>query len=200
METFSTLLAGLLCGEFTGDRWIPHTKASDRSFDIFFDLRLNGRLSKQSRVWWFETPSRSLWSHCNDLTGYSVNNANCVVIAWWRHDMEARVKLLVLFVGNPHRLIPLRCLVVLLTRQGSCFITASWRCRKEFQTTATQLSMRSALTLAKNLATASCRGSDTAPSIVGFVFLLLASTINKIIKGWVASDLKWRKCDVAVMD
>ena len=27
METFSALLA--LCGEFTGDRWIPLTKASD---------------------------------------------------------------------------------------------------------------------------------------------------------------------------
>ena len=33
--------------------------------DVFFDLRLNKRLSKQSRRWWFETPSRSLWRHCN---------------------------------------------------------------------------------------------------------------------------------------
>ena len=24
-------------------------------------------LSKQSRGWWFETPSRSLWRHCNDV-------------------------------------------------------------------------------------------------------------------------------------
>ena len=36
-----------------------------RSFDVFFDLRLNKRLSKQSWGWWFETPSRSLWHHCN---------------------------------------------------------------------------------------------------------------------------------------
>ena len=36
-----------------------------RSFDIFFDLCLNKRLSKQQRRWWFETPSRSLWRHCN---------------------------------------------------------------------------------------------------------------------------------------
>ena len=28
---------------------------------------LNKRLSKQSWGWWFETPSRSLWRHCNDL-------------------------------------------------------------------------------------------------------------------------------------
>ena len=36
-----------------------------QGFDAFFDLRLNKWLSKQSRRWWFETPSRSLWRHCN---------------------------------------------------------------------------------------------------------------------------------------
>ena len=36
-----------------------------RSFDDFFDQRLNKRLSKQSRRRWFETSSRSLWRHCN---------------------------------------------------------------------------------------------------------------------------------------
>ena len=33
------------------------------SFDVFFDL-LNKRLSKPTRRWWFETPSRSLYRHC----------------------------------------------------------------------------------------------------------------------------------------
>ena len=28
---------------------------------------LNKRLSKQWWCWWFETPSRSLWRHCNDM-------------------------------------------------------------------------------------------------------------------------------------
>ena len=37
-----------------------------RSFDVSFDLRLNKRLSKQSRRRWFETPSRPLWRHCNE--------------------------------------------------------------------------------------------------------------------------------------
>ena len=36
-----------------------------RSFDVFFDLRLNKGLSKQSRGWWFVTPSCTLWRHCN---------------------------------------------------------------------------------------------------------------------------------------
>ena len=48
-----------LTGEFPAQR--PVT----RSFDVFFDLRLNKRLSKQSWGWWFETPSRSLWRQSN---------------------------------------------------------------------------------------------------------------------------------------
>ena len=55
METFSALLA--ICagnspvpGEFTTQR--PVT----RSFDAFFDLHPNKRLSKHWWGWWFETP------------------------------------------------------------------------------------------------------------------------------------------------
>ena len=64
METFFRV-TGHLCGEFTGPRWIPYTKASDAEFDVFFDLCLNKQLSKQSWGWWFETPSRPLWRHRN---------------------------------------------------------------------------------------------------------------------------------------
>ena len=41
-------VTGHLCGEFTGLRWIPRTKASDAGFDVFFDLRPDKQLSKQS--------------------------------------------------------------------------------------------------------------------------------------------------------
>ena len=58
-------VTGPLRGEFAGDRWIPLIKPVTRTFDIFFDLRLNKWLSKQSRSRWFETPSGSLWRHCN---------------------------------------------------------------------------------------------------------------------------------------
>ena len=44
-------------GPLFGDRWIPHTKAVTRSFDVFFYLRLNKRLSKQPWGWLSETPS-----------------------------------------------------------------------------------------------------------------------------------------------
>ena len=54
-----------LCGEFTGE--FPTQRPVTRSFDVFLDLRLVKWLSKQSWGWWFETPSLSLWRHCNAL-------------------------------------------------------------------------------------------------------------------------------------
>ena len=57
-------VTGYLCGEFTGDRWIPRTKASDVELWCFFDLRPNKR---QWWGWWFETPSSPLWRHCDAI-------------------------------------------------------------------------------------------------------------------------------------
>ena len=54
METF---LALLVPGEF------PTQRPVTRSFDVFFDLRPNKRLSTQSWGWWSETPSHSFWRH-----------------------------------------------------------------------------------------------------------------------------------------
>ena len=45
----------------------PEQRPVTRSFDVFFDLRPNKRLSKQSWGWWFETLSCSLWRHYNVL-------------------------------------------------------------------------------------------------------------------------------------
>ena len=58
-------VTGHLCGEFTGLRWIPRTKASDAELWCFFDLCLNKRLRKQSWGWWLDTLLRPLWRHCN---------------------------------------------------------------------------------------------------------------------------------------
>ena len=60
-----------LCGKFTGHQWIALTKASN---DVFFELCLNKRLSKQSWGWWFETPLCPLWRH---------RNVARVASAWW---------------------------------------------------------------------------------------------------------------------
>ena len=66
METFSALLT--ICAENSpvpGE--FPAQMPVTRSFDVFFDLRLNKRLSKQPWGWWFETLSRPLWRHRNDF-------------------------------------------------------------------------------------------------------------------------------------
>ena len=59
-------VTGPLCGEFTGPGEFPTQRPVMWSFDVFCDLRLNKRLSKQTRGWWFEAQSWSLWRHCND--------------------------------------------------------------------------------------------------------------------------------------
>ena len=61
METFSALLT--LCA---GNSPVPAQRPVTRSFHVFFDLRLNKPLSKQSWYWRFETLSRSLWRHRNE--------------------------------------------------------------------------------------------------------------------------------------
>ena len=58
-------VTGPLCGEFTGPGEFPAQRPVTRSFDVFFDLRLNKRLSKQPPGWWFETLLLSLWRQCN---------------------------------------------------------------------------------------------------------------------------------------
>ena len=60
-------VTGPLCGEFTGPGEFPTQKPVTWSFDVFFDLHLNKRLSKQPWGWWFETPSWSLWRQCNEI-------------------------------------------------------------------------------------------------------------------------------------
>ena len=64
METFSALLAFCAGNRPVTDEF-PAQRPMTRSFDVLFDLRLNKRLSKQSWTCWLETPSRSLWRHCN---------------------------------------------------------------------------------------------------------------------------------------
>ena len=65
MEPFSALQA-LCAGNSTVTGEFPTQRPVTRSFDVFFDMRPNKRLSKQSLGWWFETSSCSLWRQCNE--------------------------------------------------------------------------------------------------------------------------------------
>ena len=66
MEAFSALLA-IYAGNSPVTGEFPAQRPVTRNFDVFLDLSLNKQLSKQSWGWWFETPSRPLWRHCNDM-------------------------------------------------------------------------------------------------------------------------------------
>ena len=96
METFSLWLA--LCeGNPPDTSGSPHKWPVTRSFDVFFHLRLNKRLSKQSRSRSFETPSHSLLCYCNEFQcGFIATWPS----AWWRHQMETFSALLALCAGN----------------------------------------------------------------------------------------------------
>ena len=65
METFSALLA-ICAGNSPVPGEFPTQRPVTRSFDVYFDLRPNKWLSKQSWGWWFETLSCSLWRHRNE--------------------------------------------------------------------------------------------------------------------------------------
>ena len=67
IETFSALLA-ICAGNSLVTSEFPAQRPVTRSFDVFFDLCLNKRLSKQLWGWWLEMPWHPLWRHCNATT------------------------------------------------------------------------------------------------------------------------------------
>ena len=64
METFSALLA-ICAGNSPVTGEFPSQRSVTRSLMFSLICALNKRLSKQSWGWWFVTPSRPLWRHCN---------------------------------------------------------------------------------------------------------------------------------------
>ena len=66
METFSALLVFCAGNSPVGGEF-PAQRPVTRSFDVFFDLRLNKALNKQSWGWWSETLSSPLWSQCDAM-------------------------------------------------------------------------------------------------------------------------------------
>ena len=59
-------------GEFTGQQWIPLTKASDAELWCFLWSAPHQTVEKKSRRRWFDTPLRLLWCYCNRFR-------------WWVH-------------------------------------------------------------------------------------------------------------------
>ena len=83
IQTFPALLA-ICAGNSPVPGEFPAQRPVARSFHVFFDLRLNRRLSKQSWGWWFETLLRTLWRHCNAYKQFAsslVSNFDYIHIA-----------------------------------------------------------------------------------------------------------------------
>ena len=85
-------VTGHLCGEFTGERRIPLTKASDADVWYFLWSAPNKGLSKQSRRRWFEIPPCTLWRHCNVCCFRAVRD---IVLPWiglyWKSIVARRL-------------------------------------------------------------------------------------------------------------
>ena len=94
METFSASLARCEGNSpFTGE--LPSQRPVTWSFDVFFDLRLNKQLSKQSIFQWFETLLCPLWRHCSGGHWYvptlSPDCRYTILIASWLNGQSRLV-------------------------------------------------------------------------------------------------------------
>ena len=77
-------VTGLCVGNLPVTGEFPTQRPVTRSFDVFFDLRLNKRLSKQWWGWWVETPSSPLWRRCNGLNHSHLDFHMTVLTHWGR--------------------------------------------------------------------------------------------------------------------
>ena len=118
IETFSALLT-ICTGNSPVPGEFPAQRPVTRSCDVFFDLRLNKRLSKQSWGWWFETQLCPLWRHrnekptmtcfhagllkqtCRHPRDHHWNNATDTIESLWHQDLETLSASLAMGLGNP---------------------------------------------------------------------------------------------------
>ena len=61
----------------------PTQRPVMRSFDVYFDLRPNKRLNKQSWGWWFETSLRPLWRHRSGVFDYIMQGD--IMVEFWHN-------------------------------------------------------------------------------------------------------------------
>ena len=112
--------------ESSGHRWIPLKRPVTRSFDVFFDLRLNELLSKQSRRRWFEIPSRSLWRHYIG-TGHSKNAYSSHIVIFWHGLLQVFINFLQCYlIGTGKRYVSLNASKASLNDMGNW--TAFFHC------------------------------------------------------------------------
>ena len=130
MKTFSALLA-ICAGNSPVPGEFPAQRPVTRSFDVFFDQRLNKRLSKQSWDWWLETLSRPLWRHRNV---YCNGKSNKIANVITPHHEKAFCVTMRVYPTIYEHIFVLMCVVILgiicglISSQYFCslFTTKSW--------------------------------------------------------------------------
>ena len=70
----------------------PSQRQMTLGFDVFFDLRLNEQLSTQSWGWLFQTPSCSLWRHCNDLLLFTRRWLMTDYCVMWKYILSSQTR------------------------------------------------------------------------------------------------------------
>ena len=94
METFSASLA-ICAGNSLVTGWFPSQRSVTRTSDVFFDLHLNKRLSKQSWGWWFETSWWPLWRHWNVTSNRSLH-----FVIFWQSTIDAKHNAINIYIAQ----------------------------------------------------------------------------------------------------
>ena len=79
-------VTGPLCGEFTDHRWTPLTKASSAELWCFLWSAPEQTVEYTIEILVFETPSRSLWHHCNGMNSDCCEWDNVTHTAVWHFE------------------------------------------------------------------------------------------------------------------
>ena len=119
-------VTGHLCGEFTGPGEFPTQRPVTRSFDVYFDLRPNKRLSKQSWGWWFETQSRPLWRHRYDNSSKFYHIVGCTFCSIWVYKLCPISKLPSKFLTVYCKICILQAFLFVITISLNCDVKPEW--------------------------------------------------------------------------
>ena len=148
-------VTGPLCGEFTGPGELPTQRPVTLSFDVFFDQRLNQRLSKQPWGWWFETPSWSLWRQSNETKVNKLNDNGVWVsslsfkIFWEFRILSVQIQVEcskhLSFRDLKFPMPYLEYFVCIVHRQERSFLTDEWIFLKNTQASETKIYISFAL-------------------------------------------------------
>ena len=107
---------------------------------LWFSLivRLNKRLSKQSRRWWFETSSHSLWRHSNDVhVSWQQGELSCLINVCHHTSLDLTGRITCCLTST-FRMNTDESEISKSPKKWLCFLIVSIMCIKKFHGLGTQ--------------------------------------------------------------